>query len=52
MSRESLNINESNPEIDKIKDQLFGIWDQYPKFTLVLQNGKSWVDQISIERNR
>jgi hypothetical protein len=52
LSREPLFLNELNPNFDEIKVQLFQIWDQIPNFTLTLQNGKSWVDQISHDRDR
>ena len=48
--QESINIEDDNPEIEKIKDKLYQLWDLQPEFNLTTRSNKSLVDMISQDR--
>ena len=50
--QESINIEDDNPEIEKIKDKLYQLWDAQPEFILTTESNKSLVDLVSQDRMR
>ena len=50
--QESINLDDNNPEIEKIKDKLYQLWDAQPEFNLTTESNKSLVDLVSQDRMR
>ena len=50
--QESINLEEENLEIEKIKNTLYQLWDLQPEFNLTTRNNKSLVDMVSQDRMR
>ncbi len=50
--QESINLEDHNPEIEKIRNELYQLWDSQPEFNLTTRNNKSLVDFVSMDRLR
>jgi Arc/MetJ-type ribon-helix-helix transcriptional regulator len=50
--QESINLEEDNPDIEKIKNKLYQLWDLQPEFNLTTDSNKSLVDLVSQDRMR
>ena len=50
--QESINLDDQNPEIEKIKNELYLLWDSQPEFSLTTKSNKSLVDLVSQDRMR
>ncbi len=50
--QESINLEDDNLEIEKIKNKLYQLWDLQPEFNLTTRSNKSLVDMVSQDRMR
>ncbi len=50
--QESINLEDDNLEIEKIKKKLYQLWDLQPDFNLRTGGNKSLVDMVSQDRMR
>lgn len=50
--QESINLEDDNLDIEKIKNILYQLWDLQPAFNLTTESNKSLVDMVSQDRMR
>ncbi|MHA1520723.1 MAG: hypothetical protein ACTSRK_11120 [Promethearchaeota archaeon] len=50
--QESINLEDHNPELENIKNQLYKLWDTQLEFSLTTEGIKSLVDIVSQDRMR
>ncbi|MHA1675382.1 MAG: hypothetical protein ACTSYI_17360 [Promethearchaeota archaeon] len=50
--QESINLEDHNPDTERIKNELYQLWDSQPEFNLTTKNKKSLVDLVSQDRMR
>lgn len=50
--QESINLEDDNLDIEKIKNTLYQLWDLQPAFNLTTESNKSLVDMVSQDRMR
>lgn len=50
--QESINLEDENLDIEKIKNTLYQLWDLQTAFNLTTESNKSLVDMVSQDRMR